>query len=251
MQRPRIVLAVLLLTALLVPAFPTASLAGNPNISCPEPTTLVAKFEWVDGTGYVFEKPDGNEDLVTIDEEDSDQQEGTWESEVDIHFWIIKGSTETFIYPPEHMYAGDPPASGGAFYAEDLGGSEPWTDISNIQFCAPATAITLASFTARPTGTSVILAWETGTEIDNAGFNLYRATAEDGPYAKVNGALIAAEGDTVGGASYSLLDAPGYGTFYYQLEDVDYSGVSTLHGPVQVTVAVPFRRPLRRPYVPR
>jgi hypothetical protein len=97
----------------------------------------------------------------------------------------------------------------------------------------------------------VTLAWETGTEIDNAGFNLYRATSADGSYTKVNDALIAAQGDPVSGASYSFADAPGYGTFYYKLEDVDLHGTSTLHGPVKVTVARPLRRPLYRPTLPR
>jgi hypothetical protein len=39
-------------------------------------------------------------------------------------------------------------------------------------------------------------------------------------------------------------------TVYYQLEDVDYHGVSTMHGPVRVTVARPLRRPLYRPTLP-
>jgi hypothetical protein len=115
--------------------------------------------------------------------------------------------------------------------------------------CEP-TAITLVSFSAEAGAEGVALAWETGTELDNAGFNLYRATAEDGPYTKINEALFAAEGDAVAGASYSFLDTPGYGTFYYKLGDVDYYGMSTLHGPVEATVARPLRRPLYRPLPP-
>ena len=113
------------------------------------------------------------------------------------------------------------------------------------------TAITLVSFTAQAGADGVALAWETGTEIDNAGFNLYRATSADGSYTQVNDTLIAAQGDPVSGGSYSFLDAVGYGTFYYKLEDVDLYGASTLHGPVRVTLARPFRRPLYRPTVPR
>jgi hypothetical protein len=112
------------------------------------------------------------------------------------------------------------------------------------------TAITLVSFSAEAGAGGVTLAWETGTELDNAGFNLYRAMLKDGPYTQVNDALIVAQGDPVSGASYSFADAPGYGTFYYQLEDIDYYGVSTLHGPVKATVARPFRRPLYRPSLP-
>ncbi|TEU18840.1 MAG: hypothetical protein E3J21_05110 [Anaerolineales bacterium] len=113
-----------------------------------------------------------------------------------------------------------------------------------------AIALPSASFTAQAGAGSVTLAWETGTELDNAGFNLYRAMLKDGPYTQINDALIAAQGDAVSGAGYSFLDAPDYGTFYYQLEDVDYYGTSTLHGPVKVTVARPLRRPLYRPRLP-
>jgi len=112
------------------------------------------------------------------------------------------------------------------------------------------TAITLASFTAQAGVGSVTLAWETATEVDNAGFNLYRAMVEGGPYTQINDGLIAAEGDPVSGASYSFADRPDYGTFYYKLEDVDYNGVSTLHGPVRVTLARPLRRPPHRPTLP-
>jgi hypothetical protein len=113
------------------------------------------------------------------------------------------------------------------------------------------TAITLVSFTAQTNSDSVALAWETGTEIDNAGFNLYRATSPDGPWTKVNGVLIAAEGDLVAGATYSFLDAGlAPGTYTYRLEDVDLNGVATLHGPVSATVMPLLRRPPYRPTLP-
>jgi len=108
----------------------------------------------------------------------------------------------------------------------------------------PSTAIKLISFTATPGRGTVTLAWETAIEIDTAGFNLYRATAEDGPYTRINDALVPAEGDAVSGASYSFVDQSGYGLFYYTLEDVDDYGVSTLHGPVEVMVLELFWRPV-------
>lgn len=99
------------------------------------------------------------------------------------------------------------------------------------------TAVTLVSFTAdiHDDG-QVILNWKTATEIDNAGFNLYRATDPRGPWTQINGSLIPAQGDMVTGANYRFEDNPGSGTFYYRLEDVDFNGVSTFHGPVQATV---------------
>ena len=126
---------------------------------------------------------------------------------------------------------------------------DPWA--TSTPPCQP-TAITLASFTATAGAGSVTLDWETGTEIDNAGFNLYRAAASDGPYTKVNTALIAAEGDPVSGTSYTYLDQrllPG--TYYYKLEDVDLNGVVTTHGPISATILPRFRRPTYRPTMPQ
>ena len=113
-----------------------------------------------------------------------------------------------------------------------------------------STAVTLASFSAEVRGSRVTVRWETGTEVDNAGFNLYRAPSALGPWTRVNPALIAAQGSAVSGAAYTFTDTPGAGTFYYQLEDVDYSGVTTRYEPVRVTVGPVLRRPLHRPAPP-
>jgi hypothetical protein len=157
---------------------------------------------------------------------------------------------------PDAAYA-DPTYSSGAFPLPPGPHSitiqviaNPWNAGAGYIRVDSETAITLASFSAEAGDEGVTLAWETGTEVDNAGFNLHRALTQDGPWNKINGALIAAEGDPVAGASYSFLDKPDYGTFYYQLEDVDLYGVSTLHGPVKATVARPLRRPLYRPTLP-
>lgn len=99
------------------------------------------------------------------------------------------------------------------------------------------TAITLASFTAETgVGATVRLDWQTAVEIDSAGFNMHRAASPNGPYRRVNPALIPAVGMGAG-ASYSYVDAPpGPGAFFYKLEEVDVNGVSTFYGPVSVDV---------------
>jgi hypothetical protein len=101
---------------------------------------------------------------------------------------------------------------------------------------AVPTAITLASFNAeRNSDGTITLLWRTAAETDNAGFNLYRAPARDGSYVKINDQLIAGQG-TGSGTSYSYVDeSPGDGTLYYKLEDIDYNGVSTFHGPVEAS----------------
>jgi hypothetical protein len=99
------------------------------------------------------------------------------------------------------------------------------------------TAITLASFAAVQGSDGVTVTWETGTEIDNAGFYLHRAVATEGPFTRINinPAIIPAKGSVVSGAVYSYFDVAATDPdqiYYYKLEDIDTSAVSTFHGPV-------------------
>lgn len=102
-----------------------------------------------------------------------------------------------------------------------------------MSFTTPGT--TLLSFEVSVSNKKkVTITWETAIEVDNAGFNLYRSSQENGTYTKINKSLIHAKGNNVSGSSYNFVDMPGYGIHYYKLEDVNYNGVSTMHGPVNV-----------------
>jgi formylglycine-generating enzyme len=96
------------------------------------------------------------------------------------------------------------------------------------------TAITLASFQAKPGSNSVTLVWTTETEIDNAGFNILRAEAENGPYVKINSDIIPAKAGAAQGAVYQFIDttAKNRTTYYYKLQDISLNGSITDHGPV-------------------
>lgn len=83
----------------------------------------------------------------------------------------------------------------------------------------------------------VVVEWTTATEINTAGFNLYRGERAEGPFAKVNVELVAASPDPLVGGKYRYEDttvAPGQ-TYYYELEDVEYGGTTTRHGPIVIT----------------
>ena len=99
------------------------------------------------------------------------------------------------------------------------------------------TQIGLSSFTATPVSRKVVLEWTTASEIDNAGFNLYRAESENGEYVKINDELISAQGSSTEGASYEFVDEglQNRTNYYYKLEDLDFDGQSTFHGPVKAT----------------
>jgi len=69
------------------------------------------------------------------------------------------------------------------------------------------------------------LAWETATEPDTAGFNIYRANPE-GSYDKLNGDLMPAQPDPSTGIYYYFFaDGPDNGTSsYYILESMGIDG---------------------------
>jgi hypothetical protein len=99
----------------------------------------------------------------------------------------------------------------------------------------------------------VTVTWQTGTEIDNAGLHLHRATDPAGPYTRITPALIPAKGDAVSGAGYSYLDTAAgdpTGVYYYQPEDIDTSAVSTFHGPVSTASGATGEPATSRLYLP-
>jgi len=102
------------------------------------------------------------------------------------------------------------------------------------------TVIELSSFTATKKLGRVIIKWETASEIDNAGFNIYRSESADGEYLKINATLIPAEGSPSGGTVYTFTDdgVQNRKTYYYKLEDIDLNGTSTMHGPVSAVPRV-------------
>lgn len=82
----------------------------------------------------------------------------------------------------------------------------------------------------------VVIKWQTATEIDTIGFNLYRAEDAQGPYLKINETLIPSSNDPLKGGSYQYVDARVVPkrVYFYQLEDLDTQGKSTRHEPISV-----------------
>lgn len=163
-----------------------------------------------------------------------------------IYYGVTNWGNTTDINAKNNWWgAADGPANDGGGCASGSGDKVScYVDYASLQVAyhtctASSTAIELASFTAVPDDDDgVTLAWETATELDNAGFNVYRSKRKDGAYQKINNTLITSKGNEVSGANYSFEDTPGHGAFYYKLEDVDTSGVSTMHGPEKARVRV-------------
>jgi hypothetical protein len=128
----------------------------------------------------------------------------------------------------------------------EYGGS--WSEQSRCNLttgaCEDYTAITLSRFEAVRMAGKALIAWQTETEIDNAGFNIYRAETENGAYTKINETLIPARGSAAQGAVYTVTDATArtWKNYYYKLEDIDQSGSSTMHGPVRATPKLMYHK---------
>ncbi len=103
------------------------------------------------------------------------------------------------------------------------------------------TEVRLITFTATREPRGVHLAWRTGYEVDNLGFHLYREI--DGRRTRITRSLVAGSGLMVGSGSrvtneqsYSYWDvdaAAASPAAAYWLEDVDFNGKSTWHGPIR------------------
>ncbi|MCP4713968.1 MAG: DNRLRE domain-containing protein, partial [Deltaproteobacteria bacterium] len=93
--------------------------------------------------------------------------------------------------------------------------------------------IELDTFEAVPGRGSVTLRWSTASELDNAGFHIYRSERGGAPV-KISRELIAAQGGPFAGADYVFIDTDvrNLRKYTYQLVDIDLRGAQTFHGPV-------------------
>jgi hypothetical protein len=99
------------------------------------------------------------------------------------------------------------------------------------------TAVDLISFDAVYKKKSVILNWETASELDTVGFNIYRSRTIDGVKKKINPEIIAAlKPGMPAGAFYTFIDTTVKADrkYFYWLESLDINNESDLHGPVKV-----------------
>jgi len=86
----------------------------------------------------------------------------------------------------------------------------------------------------------VRVTWETETEMNTAGFNLYRGLSPDGPFdVKVNETLIPPSADPLTGQAYAYIDrtARAGATYYYELQEIERDGRINTHGPISVRAA--------------
>jgi hypothetical protein len=90
----------------------------------------------------------------------------------------------------------------------------------------------------------VAINWDTATEVNTAGFNIYRTTSPDGEFVQINQieGLIPGEGTAVSGAVYSFMDqdVEANTTYYYLLEEVEYNQTVNRYYDEMLTHHVPY-----------
>jgi hypothetical protein len=136
-----------------------------------------------------------------------------------------------------------------ATHTMEWGGSYAGMDhyaVTIVQVNHPPTAVELVSFEAEAHGKAIVVRWETASEIDNLGFNLYRGESPDGPWTQLNDNLIPSQvppGSPIG-AMYEFRDlrVSSGTTYHYLLEDVNVYGAGSFHGPVEATLGPPRNR---------
>ena len=87
--------------------------------------------------------------------------------------------------------------------------------------------VNLSHFGAERTDAGVILRWTTESEVDNAGFYIYRSQTKDSEFRIVNPRLIQGAGTTGERNEYTWTDttAKPNTVYYYRIEDVSQAGV--------------------------
>ena len=151
--------------------------------------------------------------------------------------------------PPIHFWIDPDGAGPGPRYEADNNPCTNWSPESvnlwnvvgsSIRDLHTPAAVRIASFEAKVNTRSVKLTWTTGSEMDNLGFNVYRATGQgDRPELPLNREFIPSQSPgSMRGAEYAFVDdgVEPESVYRYWLEDLDMSGQATMHGPVTATV---------------
>ena len=110
-------------------------------------------------------------------------------------------------------------------------------------------AVELLYFVSSRREQTVVLRWATAEEVDNFGFNLYRASVDNFWKAElIHFEPSAIEGGTGAGAIYQHVDTPpAPGLWWYWLVDVDTRGIQASHSP-SVVMAMPMYVQLYLPW---
>ena len=86
--------------------------------------------------------------------------------------------------------------------------------------------VELSQFSAKFVKNEVVINWATESELNNAGFNIFRSTSRTKNFRRINTKLIRGAGTTGERNTYQFIDktAKSNVVYYYRIEDVDLTG---------------------------
>jgi hypothetical protein len=103
--------------------------------------------------------------------------------------------------------------------------------------------VTLSNFTGVFTNSSPVLQWETKSEDNNAGWNLYRGNNDsdfdENATLKINNEIIEGAGTTSEPSNYyytDIYEVEQGNTYWYWLESVANNGETVTYGPITLTI---------------
>ncbi len=162
---------------------------------------------------------------------------GEWERLPVGGVFLANGSYDCQIMLTEESFHGWPGGDYTGGWAAAMG--------TGIQFVIDSSVpVKLSTFGAEAEGGSAVVKWATESEVNNLGFEVFRAIEEDGEYVLVSSYKtdnsLKGQGSSNTRSEYRCEDGtvkPGQ-TYFYKLADVDFEGIKTFHGPVSVTIPV-------------
>ena len=117
---------------------------------------------------------------------------------------------------------------------------------SNIATITTPLPVELVSFAANELNGKVVLAWETATEINNAGFGIERS-ADNKKFVEV--AFVKGKGTTTEKTSYNYSDKSALsGKYYYRLKQVDFDGTYQYSKSIEIDMGLPTSYSLEQNY---
>ena len=129
---------------------------------------------------------------------------------------------------------GTPPSGDPGFNADynNLGGGPYSCDWKTLP-------VELSSFTSSYANEFVTVSWQTASETDVIGYNIFRSEDDDfSTVQKVNTDIISGHGTTTTPHTYEFTDLsadPYYTTYYYWLEVVNFGGTNNIYGAIEFT----------------
>lgn len=107
--------------------------------------------------------------------------------------------------------------------------------------------VDLVAFNAIGKYGKILLTWQTASEVNNSGFEIYRSTSENGMYELVNQQLIPGHGNSTTSHYYEYLDTEveEQTTYYYKLYSRDFNGTLNVYEKISTATVLALPKEFR------